>query len=109
MIKHMLLKVIDKGRKEAERSTASMRRLYVLSADRVYRNVEADLIAVRREMFQRKIKVQDDPKPEYAVHYLYVIDGFSAQVGMFAPAVRQELGRLLGKYIDSMFDNILTH
>ncbi|RAP76991.1 hypothetical protein [Paenibacillus montanisoli] len=99
----MMMNVIEKNRKEIERSNYSLKGLYTASADALLDLVHDDLVKVKKELRELHIKVIEDDRIDDAIHYRFIYKGYEHKFALMRFVVRSEISVRLGRYIAALF------
>ncbi|MFC4102895.1 hypothetical protein [Paenibacillus xanthanilyticus] len=99
-----LLDLVQNNRTQMELQSNSLRSLYVKSADVLLDRIHKDLVEVRKQMRQKKIKVFEQERIYGdAIHYRFVCRGYEDNFLLMRMVLKSEMSTRLPKYINSIF------
>lgn len=101
----MMLSIVEKNCKDIELSFYSMKTLYIKASHALMNLIHTDLVAVRKELKSRNIKVfQDEIESEGgAIHYRFICRGYEDRFSMIREAARAEISVRISRYISQVF------
>ncbi|MEC0227050.1 hypothetical protein [Paenibacillus alba] len=94
----MLLSIVEKNKQEIERTSYSMRTIFVKAANIIQNLITNDIQAVRKLLKERNIKVFEDEMIDLNLRYNYICRGYEDKFVLVRDVARAELMRRLGKY-----------
>ncbi|OPH53003.1 hypothetical protein BC351_32620 [Paenibacillus ferrarius] len=94
----MLLSIVEKNKQEIERTSYSMRTVFVKAANIIQNLMTNDLQAVRKLLKERNIKVFEDEMIDSNLRYKYICRGYEDKFVLIRDVARAELMKRLGKY-----------
>lgn len=94
----MLLSIVEKNKQEIERTSYSMRTIFVKAANIIQNLITNDIQAVRKLLKERNIKVFEDEMIDSNLRYNYICRGYEDKFVLVRDVARAELMRRLGKY-----------
>ncbi|MFC5449053.1 hypothetical protein ACFPOG_12330 [Paenibacillus aestuarii] len=94
----MLLSIVEKNKQEIERSSYSMRTIFVKTANIIQNHISNDLHAIRKLLKERNIKVSEDEMIDSNLRYKYICRGYEDKFVLIRDVARAELMKRLGKY-----------
>lgn len=94
----MLLSIVEKNKQEIERTSYSMRTIFVKAANIIQNLITNDIQAVRKLLKERNIKVFEDEMMDSNLRYNYICRGYEDKFVLVRDVARAELMRRLGKY-----------
>lgn len=97
----MLLSILEKNKAEIDRSTYSLKPLFVVAANIIQDLITKDLYAVRKLLRERSIKIFEDEVIDSNLRYKYICRGFEDKFVLIRDVARAELTTRLGKYVDA--------
>lgn len=102
----MMLTIVEKNCKDIELSFYSMKTLFMKASYVLMNLIHADMVAVRKELKSRNIKVfQDEIESEgAAIHYRFICRGYEDRFSMIRDAARAEISIRISKYISKVFN-----
>lgn len=98
----MLLSIVEKNKLEIERSSYSLRTLYVKAANIIQNYISNDIYAVRKLLKERNIKVSEDEVIDSNLRYKYTCRGYEDKFILIRDVARAELMKRLGKYSERL-------
>lgn len=94
----MLLSIVEKNKQEIERTSYSLRTIFVKAANIIQTHITNDLHAVRKLMKERNIRVFEDELIDSNLRYKYICRGYEDNFVLIRDVARAELMKRLGKY-----------
>lgn len=94
----MLLSIVEKNKNEIDRSSYSLRTIFVKAANIIQNHITNDLHAVRKLLKERNIRVIEDEMIDSNLRYKYFCRGYEDKFILIRDVARAELMKRLGKY-----------
>lgn len=94
----MLLSIVEKNKQEIERTSYSMKTIFVKAANMIQNHITNDLQKVRKLLKERNIKVFEDEMIDSNLRYKYICRGYEDKFVLIRDVARAELMKRLGKY-----------
>ena len=103
MLLPILMDILEKNRKDIERSKYSLKSIYAASADALMDFVHADLVKIRKDLRELKIKVIEEDRVDDAIHYKFIYKGYEHKFSLMRFVVLNEMNMRLLKYKEQLF------
>lgn len=95
-------KMVQKSIDEAQYSTNILKRLYILASQKILNQIIQDMIALRRELKKRNIRVLDEEQSDFIIFHKYYCRGYKDQFAMTRDVMRAEISVQLTKYMSEL-------
>lgn len=98
----VLMDVIKNNTRELQHSKLSVISLYIKTTEVLLDTIHADLVAVKKELRQRDIKVVPEDRIDYALYHKIYYRGYNENFGIMKETIKAELSVKLGNYVSHL-------
>lgn len=99
----IMMTIVENNCKTMETSQYALKKLYVAASQVLINLLHQDLVATRKKLRERNIKVFEEETVDSALHYRYICRGYEDKFSMMRDLVRAEISIRFSSYISKIF------